>query len=64
MEFAGHVKNKEIAGKLQEQMVGEVTKISFISILAAIFFISYFIIQLFLFSKNELQIKENSLLIR
>ena len=64
MEFAGNVKNKEIADKLQEQMVGEVTKISILAILAAIFFIAYFIIQLFLFSKNELQIKENILLIR
>jgi hypothetical protein len=64
MEFAGNVKNKEIADKLQEQMVGEVTKISILAILAAIFFIAYFIIQLFLFSQNELQIKENSLLIR
>jgi len=45
-------------------MVSEVTKISILAILAAIFFIAYFIIQLFLFSKNELQIKENSLLIR
>ena len=58
------MKNKEIADKLQEQMVSEVTKISILAILAAIFFIAYFIIQLFLLSKNELQIKENSLLIR
>jgi hypothetical protein len=64
MEFAGNLKNKEIADKLQEQMVSEVTKISILAILAAIFFIAYFIIQLFLLSKNELQIKENSLLIR
>ena len=64
MNFTGGLKNKDFADKLQEQMVGEVTKISIVTILAAIFFIAYFIIQLFLFSKTELQIKENSLLIR
>lgn len=64
MNFTGGLKNKDFADKLQEQMVGEVTKISILTILAAIFFIAYFIIQLFLFSKTELQIKENSLLIR
>ena len=42
-------------------MIGEITKVSIIVVVAAIIFISYFIIQLVLFSNNELQIKDNSI---
>jgi len=45
-------------------MIGEVSKISILSVIAAIVFIAYFIIQLVLFSRNELQIKDNSQYIR
>jgi hypothetical protein len=44
MEQISGIKNKEIADKLQEKMIAEVTKISIIAVLAAILFISYFII--------------------
>ena len=45
-------------------MIGEITKISIMGVLAAILFISYFILQLVLFSNNELQIKDNTIYIR
>lgn len=41
-------------------MIGEITKVGIIGVITAIIFISYFIIQLVLFSKNELSIKDNS----
>jgi|LauGreDrversion4_2_1035121.scaffolds.fasta_scaffold17010_8 hypothetical protein len=41
-------------------MITEVSRISIIGVIAAIIFIAYFILELILISRNELQIKDNT----
>jgi hypothetical protein len=54
------IKNKAFAERLQEQMMSDLTKVIIVSILAAVFLVAYFVVQLTLFSNNEIEIKNNS----
>lgn len=54
------VKNREIARRLNDQTMRQVTNLSIAAIVASVVFISYFIAQYLLFSQDEMGIRENS----
>jgi hypothetical protein len=58
------VKNKVFAERLQEKMMGDLSKMIILGIITAIVIVTYFVGQLVLITNNELMIKMNSQYIR